>query len=273
MKVKHFFLIVILSSFFLFSGCSTNIVEPGHEGILITNPIFFGKEGVHQEPLNVGRHYLALTSNFVQISVRPSVVTEKFDDLITKDNNPVDFDVSITYEVIAGKTPVLYEKFGNRWYNNNIQPQLRNIVRDNAKGHTMFELTSDPTVTSKLENMVGDSIINFIKRKNIPITILNVAVGKVSPPQDVIAETAKTAAQIQRVKTENERVKAEFARAAAEKAKADADRAYVTSSGMTIDQYLKLRELEIHKEKIQLIKDKNNVSIILGDVTPTMNVR
>jgi regulator of protease activity HflC (stomatin/prohibitin superfamily) len=271
MKIKQSFLLLILP--LLFTGCSTEIVEPGNEGVLITNPIFFGKEGIHIEPLEPGRHYFALTSEMIVVEIRPQMVNERFDDLITKDNNPVDFDVSVTYQIQKGKGPILHEKYGKNWYDVNIKPQLRNIVRDNAKGYTMFELTSDPTVTSKLESVVGDSIIQFINQRGVPITILNVAVGKVSPPQDVIAETAKTAAQVQRVKTENERVKAELARAAAERAKADADRAYVTNSGMTIDQYLRMRELEIQKEKVQLIKDKPNVSIILGDVTPTMNVK
>lgn len=100
MKVKHFFLLLILP--LLFASCSTEIVEPGHEGILITNPIFFGKEGIHMEPLEPGRHYLAPTSNFKHIEIRPKVVTENFDDLITRDNNPVDFDVSVTYQVQKG---------------------------------------------------------------------------------------------------------------------------------------------------------------------------
>jgi regulator of protease activity HflC (stomatin/prohibitin superfamily) len=265
--------IPILIILIIFISANTEIVEPGHEGILITNPIFYGEDGVNSEPLEPGRHYLAPTSKVVQSEIRPKVVTERFDDLITKDNNPVDFDVSITFQINKGKSPIMYDKYGEDWYDKNVKPQLRNIVRDNAKGHTMFELTSDPIVTSKLESVVGDSIISFINRKGIPITIMNIAVGKVSPPQDVIAETAKTAAQVQRVKTENERVKAELARTAAEKAKADADRAYILNSGMAIDQYLRLRELEIQKEKIQLIKDKQNVSIILGDVQPVMPMK
>ena len=43
--------------------------------------------------------------------------------------------------------------------------------------------------------------------------------------------------------------------------------------GMSTSEYLELRQLEIEKEKVELIKDKQNVSIIFGDVKPVKNVK
>ena len=40
--------------------------------------------------------------------------------------------------------------------------------------------------------------------------------------------------------------------------------AYQNQMKMTIAEYLHLRQLEIEKEKVELIKDHKNVSIIFG---------
>ena len=38
--------------------------------------------------------------------------------------------------------------------------------------------------------------------------------------------------------------------------------------GMTVSEYLNLRHLEIEKEKVELIKDNKNISIIFGNASP-----
>ncbi|HRD40029.1 MAG TPA: hypothetical protein PLC65_15485, partial [Bacteroidia bacterium] len=55
--------------------------------------------------------------------------------------------------------------------------------------------------------------------------------------------------------------------------KAIADEAYKQQMGMSISDYLELRQLEIEKEKVELIKDKQNVSIIFGDVKPVKTIK
>ena len=37
---------------------------------------------------------------------------------------------------------------------------------------------------------------------------------------------------------------------------------------MTVDQYLHLRQLEIEKEKVELIKDNKNATVIFGQSIP-----
>jgi len=41
---------------------------------------------------------------------------------------------------------------------------------------------------------------------------------------------------------------------------------------MTVEEYLKLRQLEIEKEKVELIKDNKNISIIFGNAYPTFPI-
>ena len=57
--------------------------------------------------------------------------------------------------------------------------------------------------------------------------------------------------------------------------KAIADKSYQNEMGMTITQYLSLRQLEIEKEKIELIKDKKDITIIFGQgsIPTTMPIK
>lgn len=256
------FLLLGLAGLF-FTGCGKD-VEAGHEGVMVKKP-FFGEGGVDETPLEPGFHSLAPTTDLIQVKMLPVQTKEVFDDLITRDNNPVDFDVYITYQIQKGKSPIIIKNFGENWYSINLSSQIRNIVRNNAKTYTMFELTTNPVVSEKIERELETSITKYVSKKNIPVNIINIAIGKVNPPREVIDETAKTAAQVQRVKTETERVKAEQARILAEKAKGEADLSYIKNSGITVDQYIRMREIE-------LLKENRNVTVIMGNggvVLPT----
>ena len=82
--------------------------------------------------------------------------------------------------------------------------------------------------------------------------------------------------QIQNKRTQTERVKAEEQRAAAEQAKAVADKAYMREMQFTTAEYLKLREIEIEKEKVDMVKDKNQVNVTMlmgGGATPIYSVK
>ena len=109
---------------------------------------------------------------------------------------------------------------------------------------------------------------------NMPVSVLQVTIGAVTPPAEVLEETRRTAAQNQSKLTQEARANAELARKQAEINKAIADQSYQKQMSMTMGDYLKLRGLEIEKEKIELIRDKQNVSIIFGSsVQPTYEVK
>lgn len=74
-------------------------------------------------------------------------------------------------------------------------------------------------------------------------------------------ELARTAMEIQAQETQEQRAKTENAREEAETKRAKADKAYQTAMNLTNDQYIQLRQIEIEKEKIDMIKNKNNVNI------------
>ena len=250
----------------LFTGCvSPSSIDAGEEGVLIYKPWIFGHGGVEATPIKTGLTWTVWSTKVERVTIKPFNINENFDDLITKDNNPVDFSVHMTFQHIEGKTPILIEKFGLNdpnfvgagWYSSKIQQPLRNDVREFVKDYAMFEISTDPAIANLLQTVVTKKIQEFILKEGIPTTLVNVSVGKVMPPQSVVDATLATAAQKQNVLTQEARVKAEQSREVAEKASAKADKAYMQEMEMTPQQYLKNKELDI-------IAKKDNVQVYLG---------
>jgi len=252
-----------------FTGCTPSNAGAGEEMVFVYQPYFFGHGGVDPEPATTGLTWTALSTIVERVNVKPYNKNEIFNDLVTKDNNPVDFKLHLTFQNIAGETPVLVEKFGPKWYSNKVREPLRNITRNFTKDHKMFEMTTSRKVAESLERRVMTEISEFLIKEKIPVRLLKATVGKVMPPEEIIVATIKTGVQKQNVKTQTERVKAEYAREAAEKASAKADRAYMDEIGMTTDQYLRSRELDNQKEAI---KNGSKVTIIMGQATPMVKV-
>ena len=112
------------------------------------------------------------------------------------------------------------------------------------------------------ENLVKDEKIEqIIKDKKIPVNVLAVVVNRAVPKDDVMEELTRTAIQIQAQETQEQREKTESKREAAEIKRAQADKAYQREMSIAADQYIKLRALEIEKEKVEMIKNKQNVKI------------
>ena len=274
-KLTIFASIVVLIMSMFFQGCTCSHIDAGEEGVMVMKPWIFGHGGVDPTPLKTGLTYTAASTEVIRYDIKPIEYKESFDDLITADNNPVDFDASIELEVIAGQSPSLHEEFGEEWYDRKVKEMFRMYIRNFGRTKKMFELTTDANITIEMAKVAEEQIGEYIKEQGISVVVNRVNIGKVSPPEGVIEETIKTAEQKQRSKTEESRAEAELAREAAEKNKATADKAYRIEFGMTIPQYLKLRFLEIEKEKLDIVKNKENVSIILnsGGAIPMFNVR
>jgi regulator of protease activity HflC (stomatin/prohibitin superfamily) len=253
-----------------FTGCTPSNVAEGEEAVLIYQPYFIGHGGVDQKPVKTGLVWTAFSTKVVRVNLKPYNINEVFNDLVTKDNNPVDFKLHLTFQNIENKTPILVEKFGADWYKSKVREPLRNITRNFTKDHKMFEMTTNRNVAEELEKKVLEEISTFMEKEEIPVELLKVTVGKVMPPEEIVAATIQTGVQKQNVKTQTERVKAEKAREAAERASAKADKAYMDEIGMSTDQYLKSRELDNQREAI---KNGSKVTIIMGgQVSPMVQV-
>lgn len=261
-----------------FQGCfKPSTINAGEEAVLIKKPWFFGSGGVEQETIKTGLTWTAWTTEVVSVNLKPFNITEPFNDLITIDNNPVDFEIHLTFQYEAGKTPFLLEKFGlpvidqgryttGGWYGSKVKEPLKNSIREYTKTKTMFEMTTSPASVLELEQLITKEVNNYLNKENMPIRLLTATVGKVNPPADIIKATIQTGIQKQNVMTQNERVKAEQAREVAEKASALADKAYMLAINMSPDQYLKMKEID--NQKLAIERDKNVTIIMGGNAVP-----
>ena len=259
---------------FLFVSCGAIAPSGDEEAVVMRKPWIWGHGGVSSEPINAGRVWTAPTTSGIIFKITPITFTEEFTDLISADNTPVKFNSYLKMQIKKGETPTLYKGFGENWYANSIQPTFRAIVRDKASQYKMFDLAGNRTVLKQIEEYTDSAMKAYCIGLNLPVTVLQVTIGAVTPPAEVLEETRRTAAQNQSILTQTARAKSEDARKQAEINKAIADKAYQMQMGMSIDDYLHLRALEIEKEKIELVREKQNVSIIMGQgIVPTFQTK
>lgn len=258
------FLLATLILLFGATSCYRVMPNAGEESVLIYQPFFFGHGGVDETPISTGATWVANTTDHKTFKITPITITEEFTNMIPADNTPVSFAVYLKVQIQSGKTPELYKKFSDKWYEHSIQPSFRTMVRDKASAFKMFDLASKREISSRLERDIFIDIDKYAKSLNMPVTIIQVSIGAITPPEQVLTETKLTAAQNQSILTQGARKMAEDARKSAEESKASADKAYMAKFGMSTEQYLHLRQLEIEKEKVELIQNNKNATVIFG---------
>jgi len=254
----------------LMTSCTSIIPDGDEVAVLVKKPWFFGHGGVSDTIVDSGLSWGAFSTWPVYLKKVPFQNTEKFTDLITLDNQPVDFDAYLELQIIKERAPELIGKFGEQFYEQRIQKVFRSQIREFAKGQKMFALTTGTETMAQMQNVVTEKMDEYLKSINIPISVTRVSFSKVLPPNEVLSETIKTAAQIQRRKTERERELTEKSREAAERAKAKSDLAYRNTFGMTASQYLQMISLE--NERLAIEGD-SPVTIIKGQAVPTLNIK
>ncbi len=244
------------------SGCALTAIDAGHEGVLVEKPFFFGHGGVDPVPVKTGRQVVAATTQVIDIDVRPVQYSEHF-DIISSENAPVSFDAFMIANVIEGRSPELISRFGPNWYVNNVKEAFRTAVREEVQRYPLFQLTTDPTTRTKLQEAIAQQVRGTIlEKQSIPVRLNRIVVGSILPPKGVLEQTAQTIIQEQRRITMVEFQKAEEAREKAEKQRGIADRAYREALGLTAPEFVDLRRIEVQKEIVQ--HSPTALTVIMG---------
>ena len=242
------------------SGCVA--IEAGHEGVLVEQPFFFGHGGVDAAPSKTGRVWVAPTTKVIEVDVRPLQYSEHF-DIISAENAPVSFDAFMIANVVEGRSPEIVGRYGTNWYQNNVKEAFRTFVREEVQKYPLFQLTTDPTTRTKLQDAIAREVqTKLIDKQNMPIRLNRVVVGSILPPKGVVEQTTQTIVQEQRKITMVEFQKAEEAREKAEKQRGIADRAYRESLGLTAPEFVDLRRIEVQKEIVQ--HSPSALTVIMG---------
>lgn len=233
------------------SGCIYATIDAGHEGVLVEKPFLFGHGGVDPIPIGTGRQMVAVTTEVIDVDIRPIQYSEHF-DIISSENAPLSFDAFFIANVMAGRSPDLVSRFGPHWYANNVKEAFRTIVREEVQKYPLFELTTKPATRTRLQDAVEqEARIKIIEKHKMPLVLNRVVIGSILPPKGVLEQTAETIKQEQRRITMIEFQKAEEAREKAEKQRGIADRAYREELGLTAPEFVDLRRVEVQKEIVQ----------------------
>lgn len=254
------------------SGCDMAVVDGGEEVVFIYQPYMpWSTEGVDMEPLTDGLAWTVWSTKEAKYNVKPVTYKEAFIDLTSSDNVPIDFESYLTLKIMNGKSPKLHSKSGKEWYNNKIRDQYRMLMRNEARSRKASDLRTNQAVIIEAQNNVYDQISKYIKKIDLPVQVVRHNISKVVPPQEVLDESAQTAAQKQRVLTQNQRDKAEQSRLKAEQSAALADKGYSDKFHMTTEQFLRNKELDIMSKAAE----KGTVNLIMNasNAMPTFKVQ
>lgn len=230
----------------LLIGCSTASPDAGHEAVLIKKPWFIGHGGVDSEPIPTGLTFIALTTTAVNVSKQPIQFSIHFDDLMSSDGVPLDFDAVIRLQIID--SVAIIKNFGPEWYKTNVEAELRNRVRQAVRKHGMNETAINTVAIEAIDQEVSDAMVKYIKSAKLPIRLIQVTVGKANPPDSIKNQRVETAAQQQRELTEVQRAKAELARKIAEENRAKSDNAYREAMQLSPNQFLQLETIKMQQQ-------------------------
>lgn len=236
-------------------GCSKIDVAPGHEAVLVENPLIFGHGGIVDESVKPGTSIVALTTGSYDVGMIPFTIDEEFDDIMPKDNNPIDYHAALRLRVTDSVG--LIRKFQWDWYKNNLQRPFQTMNRQIVRQYSMPELALEQQVVDSVEKTLEQQVGAFLTAKGIPVVVEGITLGRISPNKAIISAYNETGVQQQQAKTQHQRKLAEDARKEAETSRALADKAYQDALGLSTSQFIQLQE-------IKMCGEKDNCSVFLG---------
>lgn len=230
-------------------------VNSDEYGVYVMKPYVFGDGGVDPQVLTTGRYFHFDSTTLVKVPKTPVTIPIPFQDLATADNNLLDFDSSVTYVI---SDPVAMASLSGNWFASSINRQYANIVRRVVMGRSFSDVMSSAKVNQEMDLEITERLTALVKETKLPVTIVDVSLGKAAPNLEVLKEMNATAAEQQRQKTLTQRKASEDIRVQSETARAAADAAYQVEMKMSVAQLVDL-------QKTQLMADacKNSKSCLL----------
>lgn len=266
--------LVVISIIFYFANLEQ--IDATTEGVVVQKPYIFGNDGVDMEPLYTGRHFIWPSEELVKYNAAPETVPEEFKDLPSSDNVQMDFRIHTVFELIKGSAPNTHDTVGHNWYSARIEEPYRTIIRDKVT-----RLTAD-TMRLNIGNKLRDTEIEIQRNleklladAGIKYRVVSVSIGGVTPPEEVLEEAAKTAAQVQRQKTEEQRNLAEITRKEAEESRALADNAYRNQMSLNPAQFVTMQGFEAYKYAAEKCSASQGCTMIVGEpgMSPVLSVK
>lgn len=230
----------------LLTGCTTVNPGVGEEAVLVEKPVLFGHGGVDPSPVSTGLTFAAITTDDIIVNMQPVQYELKANDFMSSDGVPLDFDAVVRLQV--NDSVGLIRGFGQNWYQVNVEREFFNLLRQEVRQHTMNEVAISTDKIDAIDASVGAGLKTYLANAKMPVTLINVTVGRAMPPDAIKHQRIETAQQEQRVLTEGQRKLAEDSRKAAELSRAEADNAYRNAMDLSPDQFLKLEAIKMQRD-------------------------
>jgi hypothetical protein len=249
------------------SGCSVYSPDAGHQVVLIEKPMLFGHGGVDPVPVTTGRTFTAATTDGVDVNMQPQRYEQELDDTMSADGVPLGFHAIINLQVTDAVTIV--KNFGPNWYKNNVEQEFAQQVRQAVRKRGMNEMAINTTAIDAVDTEVESGMAAYLSAKGLPVKLITMTVGRANPPDAIKNQRIETAAQEQRVQTEKQIAQAEDQRKNAETARAAADNAYRQAIGLTPEQYVQLKRIEM---EVKVCSEGKCTFIENGGAVPALTV-
>lgn len=276
---RFFFTMMAVFAAVSMTSCDLCTVDGGEEGVFIKQPWFFGDGGVVTEPLTQGSEWKVWSTDYIKYSVVNTKYSVSFDDIATDEATPLDIDAHIFLKIKAGKSPILHMNYGPDWYENNIRDVFSKHVRNFVSMYDMRTLISERDCYDEIEKTITEDMTAYIaelsKTKEFPIEVVNIVIDKAKPNDNVREELNNTAIYMQQKQTEIMKQDMQKERRQTEHLRALADKEYQLTMGFSPTQFIALRGLELENQKIEMIKNKQNVNVdvMLGNSTPMWDIK
>lgn len=271
LKMSFRKMILILLFAPLFAACHAVSIGPGENAVLTDRPYFFGHGGVRPEPEGTGLTWVWWSTDATLVDLKPVQYDELFNDMMSKDNVPVHFNVYIKTKV--RNSPQLVEKFGGNWYAVNVKEPFRTVVRNLCKSYDMNQLVSSTEANEAMAQEAKKEIIAIIAASQIPVDVLSVTVGRIIPTAEVMTAITATATQQQLQNTERQRALAQEIRKAAEVKRAEADNAYRMAMGLSPDLFVQLEGIKAFSGAVEECAKSANCTLMIVPPNVGTNVR
>lgn len=259
--------IIIAVAALAVSACHYVSPDAGQEAVLIQKPYLFGHGGVVDTPVKTGAELVALSTSAVYVDVKPVQYTVEFDDLMSKDGIPLDFNSAIRLQVTD--TVDLIKRYGPDWYKTNVDNAYRELVRQAVRKYGMNEVAIDTNAIDQIDNQVTQGMQRYLKSASLPVRLVSLTVGKANPPELIKNQRIRTAEEQQRQITEAQTKLAEDARKEAETARAIADNAYRQQMSLSPEQFVDLQRIGMQRDVCM----KGGCTFINGNATPVLSSR
>lgn len=254
------------------TSCHSVSPDADEEAVIVKKPWFIGHGGVEQQAVPTGLTWCWWSTSGYYFKIVPVRHEITLDDLFSDDNTPLDFHTVIITQIEQGKSPILLQNYGEKWFDTNLNNYFCNLVRDHISQHSSFDLMSNRQVLNQIDTKIRKQMQDYVnalsKKKQMPIIIKEVIIGKATPNKEQLDEMNRTAKVVQAKQTQEREYEVQIAREKAERQKAKADKAYMEEMNLSASQFINLKWIETVANK-----QGANIDVMVGPAESMWNIR